>query len=186
MALTDLGLRTLVRMEATAEFYAAPRIWFLGANKGQVSPDTWGSIVSVINGIPAGRNGEKPELRQLTQASMQPHSDMLKTVALMVSSETDIPVNDLGITMNNPASAEAMAEAERKLSRTADRQNKRFGESIKSILAMALAAQGADEAASANCGRSGHPPRKPATPPAPTGTRRSRPPTQPSPTATWA
>lgn len=146
MALTDLGLRTLVRMEATAEFYAAPRIWFLGANKGQVSPDTWGSIVSVINGIPAGRNGEKPELRQLTQASMQPHSDMLKTVALMVSSETDIPVNDLGITMDNPASAEAMAEAERKLSRTADRQNKRFGESIKSILAMALAAQGADEA----------------------------------------
>ena len=88
----------------------------------------------------------KPELRQLTQASMQPHSDMLRTVALMVSSETDIPVNDLGITMDNPASAEAMAEAERKLSRTADRQNKRFGESIKSILAMALAAQGADEA----------------------------------------
>ena len=77
---------------------------------------------------------------------MQPHSDMLRTVALMVSSETDIPVNDLGITMDNPASAEAMAEAERKLARTADRQNKRFGESIKSILAMALAAQGADEA----------------------------------------
>ena len=102
MALTDLGLRTLVRMEATAEFYAAPRIWFLGANKGQVSPDTWGSIVSVINGIPAGRNGEKPELRQLTQASMQPHSDMLKTVALMVSSETDIPVNDLASPWTTP------------------------------------------------------------------------------------
>ncbi|KAA8824241.1 phage portal protein [Bifidobacterium reuteri] len=146
MALTDLGLRTLVRMEATAEFYAAPRIWFLGANKSQVSPDTWSSIVSVINGIPAGRNGDKPELRQLTQASMQPHSDMLRTVALMVSSETDIPVNDLGITMDNPASAEAMAEAERKLSRTADRQNKRFTQSIKDIFALALAAQGADEA----------------------------------------
>ena len=32
--------------------------------------------------------------------------------------------------MDNPASAEAMAEAERKLSRTADRQNKRFGLSL--------------------------------------------------------
>jgi len=146
MALTDFGLRTLVRMEATAEFYAAPRIWFLGANKGQVSPDTWGSIVSVINGIPAAKNGDKPELRQLNQASMQPHSDMLRTIALMVSSETDIPVNDLGITMDNPASAEAMAEAERKLSRTADRQNKRFSNAIKDVMGMALAAQGANEA----------------------------------------
>ncbi|KFI50022.1 phage portal protein [Bifidobacterium biavatii] len=146
MALTDFGLRTLVRMEATAEFYAAPRIWFLGADKSQVSPDTWGSIVSVINGVPASRSGDKPDLRQLTQASMQPHSDMLKTIALMVSSETDIPVNDLGITMDNPASAEAMAEAERKLSRTADRQNKRFSQSIRETLALALLNDGADEA----------------------------------------
>lgn len=145
MALTDIALRTLVRMEATAEFYSAPRVWFVGANKGQVSADPWSSLVSVINGVPNGKNGDKPELRQLTQASMQPHSDMLRTIALMVSSETDIPVNDLGITMDNPASAEAMAEAERKLSRTAERQNRRFGIAVRDAIGMALAAQGADE-----------------------------------------
>lgn len=146
MALTDLGLRTMVRMEATAEFYSAPRIWFLGTNKSQVSPDTWSSIINVINGVPIGKNGTMPEMRQLTQASMQPHSDMLKSIALMVAAETDIPATDLGITIDNPASAEAMAEAERKLARTADRQNRRFGRALKQAIGMALAAERYDEA----------------------------------------
>ncbi len=145
MALTDFGLRTLVRMEATAEFYAAPRIWFLGANKGQVSPDTWSSLLQVINGVPASKNGDKPEMRQLSQASMQPHADMLRSVALMVAAETDIPATDLGITVDNPGSAEAMAEAERKLSRTADRQNLRFGRALRDALGMALIAEGASD-----------------------------------------
>ena len=141
MALTDYGLRTLVRMEATAEFYAAPRIWFLGANKSQMSSDSWSSITSVINGVPANKQGDKPELRQLSQASMQPHADMLKTIALMVSSETDIPVNELGITMENPASAEAMAMAERKLSKHADRQNQLFSDALRDLLTMAALSQ---------------------------------------------
>ncbi|MBT1173572.1 phage portal protein [Bifidobacterium sp. MA2] len=143
MNLTDFGLRTMVRMEATAEFYAAPRVWFLGASK-KFTNDTWSSIVSVMNGMPANKNGDKPTMQQLQQATMTPHADMLRTIALMVSSETDIPVNDLGVTMDNPASAEAMAEAERKLSRTADRQNKRFGRAVKDALGIALAYQGAD------------------------------------------
>ena len=117
---------------------------------------------------------------------MTPHADMLRTIALMVSSETDIPVNDLGITMDNPASAEAMAEAERKLSRTADRQNKRFGRALKEAMSIALAYQGADPDALRELRPIWHRSRKPATPPAPTGTRRSHPTTPPSPTATWA
>ena len=55
MNLTDFGLRTMVRMEATAEFYAAPRVWFIGASK-KFTDDTWSSIVSVMNGMPANKN----------------------------------------------------------------------------------------------------------------------------------
>lgn len=145
MNLTDFGLRTLVRMEATAEFYAAPRIWFLGANKSQMSSDSWSSLLQVINGVPADKNGKKPDMRQVSQASMQPHADMLRSIALLVAAETDIPATDLGITVDNPASAEAMAEAERKLSRTADRQNRRFGRALRDAVGMALLAEGASE-----------------------------------------
>ncbi|MCI1831540.1 MAG: phage portal protein [Bifidobacterium sp.] len=138
MSLTDIGFRTIVRMEASAEFYAVPKLWFLGANKDAFSKDTWSSLISAINAISKDEDGDNPQLQQIQQASMQPHSDMLKTIALMVSSETSIPVSDLGIITQNPTSAEAMSVAERKLTREADRQNIRFGRAIKDAVTMAV------------------------------------------------
>ena len=138
MSLTDIGVRTMLRMEANAEFYAAPKLWFLGADRDAFSENTWKSLISAINAISKDEDGDVPTLQQVQQASMQPHSDMLKTIAMLVASETNVPVNDLGITMDNPASAEAMAAAERKLSREADRQNRLFSRALKDAVGMAL------------------------------------------------
>lgn len=138
MSLTDIGFRTIVRMEASAEFYAVPKLWFLGADADAFSQDTWSSLVSAINSISKDEDGDVPKLQQVTQSSMQPHSDMLRTIALLVASETNLPVNDLGITMDNPASAEAMAAAERKLTREADRQNRMFARSLKDAMRIAV------------------------------------------------
>lgn len=138
MALTDIAFRTVVRMEASAEFYAVPKLWFLGADEDAFSADTWSSLISAINSISKDEDGDKPDLRQITQASMQPHSDMLKTIALLVASETDIPVHDLGVSTDNPPSAESLAASERKLSRRADRQNRLFGRAIKDAVSMAV------------------------------------------------
>lgn len=138
MALTDIAFRTVVRMEGNAEFYSAPKLWLLGGDLDAIPADTWSSLMSALNGVSADEDGNVPSLQQVSQASMQPHSDMLKTIALLVSAETDLPVNDLGITMDNPASAEAMAEAERKLARTAERQNRRFGRALRTVIEMAV------------------------------------------------
>lgn len=138
MALTDMGFRTLVRMEASAEFYSTPRLWFLGASQDAFNADTWSSLVSAINAIDADMNGTLPQIHQVNQASMQPHSDMLKTIALVVASETNLPVDSLGITLDNPSSAEAMAAAERKLTREADRQNRMFGNSLERLIRMCV------------------------------------------------
>lgn len=138
MSLTDAAFRTMLRMEANAEFYSAPRLWFLGLDKKAMKADTWKSVISSINAISRDIDGNVPTLQQIQQASMQPHSDMLRTIAMMVASETNLPVNDLGITMDNPASAEAMAAAERKLSREADRQNRLFSRALKDAAGMAL------------------------------------------------
>ncbi|MBT1181206.1 phage portal protein [Bifidobacterium sp. CP2] len=138
MALTDMGFRTMVRMEASAEFYSVPKLWFLGADRDAFSADTWSSLISSINAISKDEDDDVPTLQQITQASMQPHSDMLKTIALLVASETNLPVNDLGITMDNPGSAEAMAAAERKLTREADRQNKQFGRALRDLMAIGV------------------------------------------------
>ncbi len=121
MALTDMGFRTLVRMEASAEFYSVPKLWFLGAPEDAFNQNTWSSLVSAINAIDGDIDGKNPELHQISQSSMQPNSDMLKTIALVVAAETNLPADNLGITLDNPTSAEAMAAAERKLTREADR-----------------------------------------------------------------
>ncbi|NEG90624.1 phage portal protein [Bifidobacterium aerophilum] len=138
MSLTDAAFRTIVRMEGNAEFYAAPKLWFLGLDRDALGADKWRSLISSINAVSRDVDNNIPTLQQIQQASMQPHSDMLKTLAMMVASETSLPVNDLGITMDNPASAEAMAAAERKLSREADRQNRLFSRALKDVAGMAL------------------------------------------------
>lgn len=139
MAATDSAFRTMVRMEASAEFYAVPKLWFLGASRDAFDEDTWSNLISSINGIGADEEtGEKPSMQQVQQASMDPHSTMLKTIAMLVASDTDLPVDSLGITLTNPTSAEAMAAAERRLTRRADRQNRLFGARIEELLRMAV------------------------------------------------
>lgn len=139
MSATDMAFRTMVRMEATAEFYSVPKLWFLGANRDAFDADTWSNLISAINGIGVDEEtGEKPTMQQVQQASMTPHADMLKTIALLLASDTDLPVDSLGITLTNPTSAEAMAAAERRLTRRADRQNRLFGARIEELLRMAV------------------------------------------------
>lgn len=140
MSYTDMAIRTFVRMEATAEFYSIPKIWFLGLSE-DAQKAQWSSYVSAVNGVTKDEDGDTPTLQQLTQASMTPHSEMLKTIALMVASETGLPACDLGITTSNPTSAEAMSVAERKLTREADRQNLIFSQSIIKALGIAVCLQ---------------------------------------------
>lgn len=138
---TDAAIRTLVRMEATAEFYAIPKLWFLGLEDDAFDTSSWSALVSSINGITRDVDGNVPQLEQVQQASMQPHADMLATLARMAAGETDLPVSDFGIISSNPTSAEAMAEAERKLTRRADRQNRLFARAVKRALGIAWCAR---------------------------------------------
>lgn len=139
MSLTDMAFRTYVRMEASAEFYSVPKLWFLGASKDAFDADTWSNLVSAINGIDADEEtGDTPEMKQVSQASMTPHVDMLKSIAMSVAAETNLPVDSLGITLTNPTSAEAMAAAERRLTREADRQNRIFGAQLERLIRTAV------------------------------------------------
>ena len=139
MSLVDAGFRTVVRMEASAEFYSVPKLWFIGANKDAFAKNTWTSLIQAINAISYDEDDHVPELKQVNQASLQPHSDMLKTMAMLVASQTRMPVDYLGITLDNPTSAEAMVSAERRLTRIADRQNVTFGRELKRAMGIAVA-----------------------------------------------
>ena len=138
MNLTDMAVRTMVRMEVSAEFYYVPKLWFLGLDRDAFESGTWSSLIADINAISRDVDGEVPELRQIQQASMSPHGAMLETIAMLASAETDIPPESLGIRVSNPTSAEALAASENALTRVADRQNRIFGQQLMNAMRMAV------------------------------------------------
>ncbi|SDK79487.1 hypothetical protein [Arthrobacter sp. ok362] len=123
MGFTDMAVRTMLRQEVNAEFYGAPQRALLGAEEEHFQ-DATGKRISPLDALIGGvwalpntRDEEtgdllKPTLQQLSQATFQPHGEMLKTIGLMVSSETSIPVGYLGIIHDNPSSADAIRASE--------------------------------------------------------------------------
>jgi hypothetical protein len=124
MGYIDRGVRTMLRQEVTAEFFSAPQRTLLGAEEEHFTDPKTGKRISPLDALIGGvwalpntRDEETgdlitPKLEQLQQASMQPHSEMLRTIGLMVSSELSIPVGYLGIIHDNPSSADAILASE--------------------------------------------------------------------------
>ncbi|QCB97127.1 phage portal protein [Arthrobacter sp. PAMC25564] len=123
MGYIDKGVRTMLRQEVTAEFFSAPQRALLGADEAHFTgPD--GKRISPLDALMGGlwalpdvfdedeQKLVRPDLKQLQQASMQPHSEMMRTIGLMVSSELSIPVGYLGIIHDNPSSADAILASE--------------------------------------------------------------------------
>lgn len=123
MGLIDTGVRTMLRQETTAEYFSAPQRALLGADEAHFT-DKDGNRISPLSAMIGGAWGlpdvfdedegklVRPELVQLSQASMVPHTEMMRSIASMVSSETTIPLGYLGIVHDNPSSAEAILASE--------------------------------------------------------------------------
>lgn len=114
MSITNSAVRTIMRSEGTADFYSAPIIALLGADEG-----TFGQsprlqmLMSHMFGIPDDENAapgtERVDMKQITQASQEPHVKQLEVWAQLFAAEASIPVSSLGIgaTQANPTSAES-------------------------------------------------------------------------------
>lgn len=121
MRLTDSALRTIVRSEIGAEFFSAPQRYLLGADEDAFvdaagnKKSTWDMVVGRILAIERDEDGDVPTVGQFPQVSMQPHTDHFRMWATAFASETGLPVSELGIVQDNPASADAMYAATRTL-----------------------------------------------------------------------
>lgn len=128
MALTDMAVRAYVRMEGNAEFYSSPQLAVEG-----IDPEAFKDVgqqkrfqlaMDRLIALSKDADGDKPTLKQLQQATMTPHSDMLRTVAMAFAGETGIPPHSLGVVHDNPSSAEAIRAAEHDLLVDVTYQNK--------------------------------------------------------------
>jgi hypothetical protein len=143
MALTDMAVRAYVRMEGNAEFYSSPQLAIEG-----IDPDAFGEAseqkkfklaMDRLIALTRDADGNTPNIKQLQQATMTPHSDMLRTVAMAFSGETGIPPHSLGIIHDNPSSAEAIRAAEHDLLIDVTYQNKYvLGSAVENIARLAV------------------------------------------------
>lgn len=136
MGLTDAAVRTVLRMEGTAEFFSFPTRYALGVNKKDFE-DTFKTYLNRL--LALGRDEEQnlPELGQFSSASPEPHIAQLRALAAQFAGETAIPLNQLGIVQDNPASADAIRAAEAELIKTAERAQRGYSPAWSRAVAMA-------------------------------------------------
>lgn len=124
MYFTEHAVRTLLRMETTAEFYAAPGEKIMGANAEDFQDDSgnivpgWEMVIGAVLVLPDEEDeltGERhrADVKYRPQMTMQPHSEQFRTIAAQVSGETSIPLQYLGVVQDsNPTSAAAIEASE--------------------------------------------------------------------------
>lgn len=140
MSLTDDAIRQRARMEVAAEAAALPQMWLLGtASKMTNDGNRYDASMGAINEITKDKDGDSPTVWQSTQLSMQPHTEYIRLLATQFSSATNVPLAELGVTTDNPSSAEAIYAAKEPLIVDAQNLNKGNEVALKNVALMCLA-----------------------------------------------
>lgn len=138
--ITDSGVREALRTEISAEFFTSPQKYLLGVDSDPFENRTrWEAYIGNIFTVSQTEDGTTPTFGQLSQGSMQPHTDYMRALAARFSGETNVPVSQLGVIHDNPSSAEAITQANEPLIMEVTDLNEGNGESLVSIAKMALA-----------------------------------------------
>lgn len=139
MSIVDSKLRADMRAEVAAETISQPQKYLLGATDEAFEVDDWSAFFGNMFITGKDEDGEVPTFGQLSQGSMQPMVEYSRNLAAQFAGETCIPISSLGIIHDNPASAEAIAAAERDMVQLAEHLNETNGIAMRNIALMAMA-----------------------------------------------
>jgi len=142
MSITDSAVRESLRTEISAEFFTSPQKYLLGADPEAFAQTTkWEAYIGNIFAIGRDEDGNLPTFGQLSQGSMQPHTDYMRSLAARFSGETNVPISTLGVIHDQPASAEAIYAASEPLIIECEDFNDGARESLRNLALMCLAGE---------------------------------------------
>ena len=142
ISITDSAVREALRTEISAEFFTSPQKYLLGADKDAFENKTkWEAYIGNIFAVGRDEDGNIPQFGQLSQGSMQPHTDYMRSLAARFSGETNVPISTLGVIHDQPASAEAIYAASEPLIIECEDFNDGARESLKTLAIMAIAGE---------------------------------------------
>ena len=125
--------RLKIRYEIAAEFYSAPQRYINGLAEGAMDDANLESAMGKIWGITRDEDGEKPEIGQLAQMSINQFSDQKKDLARDFCAETALTLRNLGYETANPTSAESLSAMSDDLLLEAQESQQEFGREFKEI-----------------------------------------------------
>lgn len=140
MQLTDAAVRTVIRGEVGAEFFASPQRYLLGADEELFADeDRWNAITGRFLALTKGEDdSDNPTIGQFPQTSMEPHNAQLRMLASLFAGETGLALSSLGIVQDNPSSAEAIYASKEDLVIEAYAANRVFGASLRKVATSAV------------------------------------------------
>lgn len=126
MDLTQSAIRTLIRSEISAEFYAFPQKYVTGLSE---ESEFNGKIANFSNFLSFYKDsdGDKPSVGQFNSGSMSPHTEQLRQWASLFAGETGLSLDDLGFVADNPSSADAIRASHEQLRLMATKAQTSFG-----------------------------------------------------------
>jgi len=142
--LTDAAARKLLALEVSAEYFAAPQRYILGASEQAfVDPDgnavtAWETYLGRFLAMERDENGELPSVGQFAAHDFTPYTNVIHMYAQLVASVTGMPPHYLGFTPDNPASADAIRSGEARLVKRAERKQRAFGGAWEQVMRLAL------------------------------------------------
>lgn len=127
-------------MEVAAESAALPQMWLLGTAARTIGEGLrYDASMGAVNEVLKDEDGDSPTVWQSAQLSMQPHADYWRALACQFSSETNVPLSELGVTTDNPSSAEAIYAAKEPLVVDAQNLNATNEIALRNVALMCLA-----------------------------------------------
>lgn len=143
--LTDAACRTLLDLEISREFYAAPQRYILGATEeafqdSRGNPKSaWETYRGRVLALERGEGGELPQVGQFTPYDPSAYTTVLNTYATHIASELGLPPSYLGLTTDQPASADAIRMSTDRLVNRVRRKQRSFEQAWEGAMRMALA-----------------------------------------------
>lgn len=134
------------REEIAEEFYALPQRYINGLAQGAKKDPSLDSAIGKVWGITKDEDGEKPEIGQLPQMSIEGFIGAKKDKARDFCAETGLTLRNLGYETGNPSSPESLIAMSDDLLLEATNSQIELGEQIKQLaITLRMAIDGISE-----------------------------------------
>lgn len=147
MGIADAACRSITNLQGAQELLAVPSRYVIGASEedfvdsetGEQVP-AWEAYIGRFNALMR----EDAKVIQLQGADLRNFTDVIRHYADLVVGLTGLPAHYLGITSDNPASADAIRAGESRWIKRAERKQRIFGAAWEQTMRLGMLVKGRD------------------------------------------